>query len=455
MVFSQGIQNRYTIGSAKSNMGLSCYPGDVDVKSKRKNIRSYIALLGFSFFLLSLCGCATYNPVTIDEVPFKQHSQTKVDGNVRVTAAVLTNQEGEQIFGVDLALKWVQAVWVEVENKDNHIYWLLSSALDPDYYAPTEIAYNSHQWLSPGVNDRIDDRFRQLAFRNPITPGSVVSGFFFVNLDQDDKEVDIDLISREQTKFFTFFFQIEALRTTSMFDIEMQHSQEDVVDVDEMELRRALEDLPCCTTSQDARENGDPLNLVLIGNANQLMPAFVRRGWHRAEDTYWGSIWKTLGSFLFGKRYRYSPVSDLYLFGRKQDVALQKARGTIHQRNHLRLWLTPIRFQNKEVWVGSISRDIGVHFTSKPGHFVTHKIDEDIDEVRNSFGEDMLFSQGLLKIGWAKGMPAVSPEEPNSNLGGDPYFTDGLLLVLVFDRRPISTLEVQFFEWEKPVGRHM
>jgi hypothetical protein len=141
-------------------MGLSCYPGDVDVKSKHKNILFYIALLGYSVFLLALSGCATYNPVAIDEVPFKQHSETKVDGNVRVTTAVLTNQEGEQIFGVDLALRWVQAVWVEVENRDNHNYWLLSSALDPDYYAPSEIAYNSHHWLSPGVNDRIDDRFR-------------------------------------------------------------------------------------------------------------------------------------------------------------------------------------------------------------------------------------------------------------------------------------------------------
>ncbi|MBW1829831.1 MAG: LssY C-terminal domain-containing protein [Deltaproteobacteria bacterium] len=240
-----------------------------------------------------------------------------------------------------------------------------------------------------------------------------------------------------------------------MFDVERQHSQQDVVDVDEMGLRKALEDLPCCVTSQDGGENGDPLNLVLIGNANELMPSFVRRGWHMAEDTYWGSIWKTVGSFLFGKRYRYSPVSNLYLFGRKQDVALQKARGTIHQRNHLRLWLTPIQFRGKEVWVGSISRDIGVHFTSIPGHSVTHKIDEDIDEVRNSFGEDMLFSQGLQKIGWAKGMPSVFPKNPHSNLGGDPYFTDGLLLVLLFNRRPISMLEVQFFDWEKPIGRHM
>ena len=428
---------------------------EIDMTTRKTHCLSCSVLLVYCFLLLTLSGCAAYHPVAIDEVPFKQHSLTQVEGNVRVTAAVLTGQETEQVFGVDLALRWVQAVWVEVENRDNHNYWLLSSALDPDYYATSEIAYNSHHWLSPGVNDRIDDRFKQLAFRNPIAPGSVVSGFFFVNLDQDNKEVDIDLISRGEAKFFTFFFQIEALRANTMFDIERQHSQQDVVEVSEKGLRKALEDLPCCTTSQDGQEDGDPLNLVLIGNANELMPAFVRRDWHLAEDTYWSSIWKTVGSFLFGKRYRYSPVSSLYLFGRKQDVALQKARGTIHQRNHLRMWLTPIRFQGKEVWVGSISRDIGVHFTFKPGHFVTHKIDDDIDEVRNSFGEDMLFSQGLQKIGWAKGMSAVSSEKPRLNLGGDPYFTDGLLLVLLFHRRPISVLEVQFFDWEKPIGRHM
>ncbi|MBW2583643.1 MAG: LssY C-terminal domain-containing protein, partial [Deltaproteobacteria bacterium] len=279
--------------------------------TRQTHVLSCPVLLVYCLLFLTLSGCATYQPVAIDNVPFKQHSQTQVDGNVRVTAAVLTNQEGEQIFGVNLALRWVQAVWIEVENRDNHNYWLISSALDPDYYAPSEIAYNSHHWLSPGANDRMDDRFRQLGFRNPITPDSVVAEFFFVNLDQDDKEVDIDLISRGEVKFFTFFFQIGALRANTMFNAERHHSPQDVVEVDEKGLRQALEDLACCTTSQDGQENGDPLNLVLIGNANELMPAFVRRGWHRAEDTYWSSIWKTVGSFLFGRRYRYSPVSPL------------------------------------------------------------------------------------------------------------------------------------------------
>jgi hypothetical protein len=69
----------------------------------------------------------------------------------------------------------------------------------------------------------------------------------------------------------------------------------------------SLTTLPCCTTNQDASSAGDPLNLVLIGNAEDLFPDFVRRGWHATEATYAGSIRKTLMSYLFRDRYIYSP----------------------------------------------------------------------------------------------------------------------------------------------------
>jgi hypothetical protein len=38
---------------------------------------------------------------------------------------------------------------------------------------------------------------------------------------------------------------------------------------------------------------------------------------------------KMVTSALSGERYPYAPVSDLYLFGRPQDLALQKARDNI------------------------------------------------------------------------------------------------------------------------------
>ena len=129
---------------------------------------------------------------------------------------------------------------------------------------------------------------------------------------------------------------------------------------------------------------------------------------------------------------------------------MQKARGTVHQRNHLRLWLTPHKFKDKYVWVGQVSRDIGVRFTAKAPFFVTHKIDPSIDEARAALAEDLLFSQGLVKVGYVRGTEPVTPDKPRTNLTGDPYYTNGLRIVLMLDRKNVPSREVQFFGWEHP-----
>jgi hypothetical protein len=210
-----------------------------------------------------------------------------------------------------------------------------------------------------------------------------------------------------------------------------------------------LENLPCCATNEDGSENGDPLNLVLIGSRENISSAFVRRGWLPAEQTYGAAVWKTIKSFLFGTRYRYSPVSPLYFSKRPQDIAGQKPRHKVHERNHLRMWLTPMRYQGKPVWIGQISRDIGVRFTFKTWPPVTHKIDPDIDEAMYALIEDLIYSQQLAKTGWVKGSGASTRSKPRYNLTGDPYFTVGLRAVLMFDRRPHSFKDIQEFDWEK------
>ncbi len=153
-------------------------------------------------------------------------------------------------------------------------------------------------------------------------------------------------------------------------------------------------------------------------------------------------------AYLSGGNYRYSPVSSLYLFGRRQDVSLQKARGRIHERNHLRLWLAPVRFKGKLVWVGQISRDIGVRFTRKT--IVTHKIDPDVDETRGFLVQDLWYSQGLEQFALVGGVGAAPITAPRNNLTGDPYFTDGLRAVLWVSSAPVPFESVQFLAWELP-----
>ena len=138
----------------------------------------------------------------------------------------------------------------------------------------------------------------------------------------------------------------------------------------------------------------------------------------------------------------------MYVFGRYQDAALQKARDTIHERNHLRLWLAPVQFQGKFVWIGQISRDIGVRFTART--LITHKINPDMDETHSYLIQNLLYSQNLLKFAFVKGVGSASMESPRQNLAGDPYFTDGLRGVLWVSSQPVSLAKFECTGWEKP-----
>ena len=112
------------------------------------------------------------------------------------------------------------------------------------------------------------------------------------------------------------------------------------------------------------------------------------------------------------------------------------------------LWLAPVKFRGKLVWVGQISRDIGVQFSAKT--IVTHKIDPDVDETRRYLIQDLLYSQGLSKFANVKGVGAAPIESPRQNLAGDPYFTDGMRVVLWVSSKPVAFEKVEFIEWELP-----
>ena len=105
-------------------------------------------------------------------------------------------------------------------------------------------------------------------------------------------------------------------------------------------------------------------------------------------------------SVLSGERYRYSPVSPLYLYERPQDIALQKARDNVHQRNHLRLWRSPMQYHGKPVWIGQISRDIGTRLTIHSPYLTTHKIDPGVDEALLALIQDLIYSRLLSRIGF-------------------------------------------------------
>ncbi len=409
--------------------------------------------------VLALAGCATsrvtspFEPKSINEVRFRDRSQSKYDHDVRVTTAVPSAEETEAIFGVHLAGKEIQPIWVKVENHSDKTYYLISSAVDPNYFSPNEASNAFNSGFSANAQKEIEYHFRAMTFRNPILSNTAVSGFIFTNLDEGEKVVQIYLIGHQQVKYFTFFVQVPGMRVDyRMVDFDTLYEADKIEDLDENELRSALDNLPCCTTNKDGTEFGDPINLVVIGDFYDVAAAFARQGWVPAEETYSTAAWKTVKSYIFGSRYRYSPVSSLYFYGRHQDFARQKPRHDIHERNHLRLWYTPMRFKAKPVFVGQVSRDIGVRFTTRTWPPVTHKIDPEVDEARHSVIEDLLFSHTISEFGFAKGVGRVTPSKPRFNLTGDSYFTDGLRAVIIFGQGPTSMNQIKKLGWESPTA---
>jgi len=402
----------------------------------------------FVFYLV-----VPWNPVPLEDVPFLDHAITQESGKIRVTAAALGPQESYLVFGVPLALNGIQPVWLEIENGENVPMWYLRAGTDNAWYSPYEVYYVNRLRAPRKANQQMEERFYSLHFRSPIMPGQTNSGFVFTRLDEGTKSVDIDLVGLDTVRGFTFQLQVPGFMSDYRKEILATISDSTSVRQieSEEEFREALEKLPSTTTNEEGDRRGDPLNLVVVGSPQDVFPAFSRRGWHGTEQTRRASVLKTVRSAVFHRAYHYSPVSPLYVFGRSQDLSGQKARGDVNLRNHLRLWLTPIEFRDRLVWIGQISRDIGVRFIRDIPP-TTHKIDPDTDEARDGLVQDLAYSQALVKFGYVKGVGAAPRSAPRQNLTGDPYFTDGLRLIMFFDKRPTTLGEIEMLDWERISG---
>jgi LssY C-terminus len=378
------------------------------------------------------------------------------DGGVKVSVVALSENEASGVMGVNVARRGIQPVWIKIENHERIGFVIPPMVIDHDYFSPTEAAWQVHGWLTPATNARIDDHFRKLRLPLRVGPGETISGFVFTNLDQGVKYISIECIGSGavQVRRFAFLAKIPDLTTdyegANYQDPQWKrvYRQEEIQNLDEVAFRAWVEALPCCTVGGDRKTPGDPVDIVFVGEGPILALALARQGWHVTETITPGSAWRTISSSVFGSHYRYGPVSALYFFGRHQDIAVQKARNDVNLRNHMRLWRAPVNFNGTPVWVGQISRDIGVRLTTKT--ITTHKIDPDVDGARWYLMQDMFYSQSLHRFAFANGVGAATPQNPRVNFTGDPYWTDGLRLVMWLANEPVAYQRVQSERWELP-----
>jgi len=414
----------------------------------------YLQIAGVVAGLSLICACASApqsNPEL--EGDYLDRAQTQEKQGVRVTASVPSAEESKELFGTPLYRRGVQPVWLSIENNsDDHIMFL-PVGLDPAYFSPIEAAnLNVKADQVTKSSSLVNQLFYKAGLGNNVPPGGKSSGFIFSTLDEGTKAFNVDVVKESDLISFTFFIPVPGLRLDHhTVDWQNLYPVEEVSDLSRDELIEKLESAICCVLDKKNEDMGDPVNLVVIGDPGDVYYAFIRAGWDETETINKSSSWKTIRSFIGGGEYRYSPISALYVFGRPQDVALQKARNNIHERNHLRLWMSSYRYEGKPVWMGQISRDIGVRFTKKT--ITTHKIDPDVDETREFLLENLVYSQALQKYAYVEGVGEAPIDQPRGNLTGDPYFTDGYRLVLWVTSRPVDIADLEFEYWRTPPDR--
>ena len=411
--------------------------------------------------LLFLSACASapsYHPdMPMPEGDWKARAQSQLAEGIEVTAAVPSAKEAKELFGMPLYKKGIQPVWLRISNSRDTRVSFLPVGLDPQYFTPLEVA--NTELKDKDVDDPtkvVDEFFLQQGLGAlSVEPGETRSGFIFSKLDEGTKAFNVDIVGASDNEgirefdTFTFFIPVPGLNIDHYkVDWRNLYSDDEWVDVEADRLIEIIENMTCCVTDKKGKGSGDPLNLVVIGRPTDIYTAFIRAGWDETETVTRTSTLKTIGSFLSGGEYRYSPVSGLYVFDRPQDVAFQKARENIHERNHLRLWMSRATFEGVPVFMGQISRDIGVRFTSKT--ITTHKIDPDVDETREYLLENLVYSQALEKFGYVGGVGEVTFDNPKGNLTGDPWFSDGYRLVLWVTSEPVAVDDLKFVEWRRP-----
>ena len=393
-------------------------------------MRSDRRAAGLMILLFLLAACATFEPPPpFDDHPLRERAVTKVTENIRVSTALPTAEEARAIFGIDLALRSIQPVWLEIKNGSMRPVLFFPTGLDPEYFTPGEVAFAYHRAFSGEANARLDDHLLARAFppRTLITPGATLSGFVFTYQNEGSMIFNVDLVGRKWNRTVSFFVPVPGAdmgRPRPSGFAELSRRIGSVEIGNEVRLREELEALPCCTIGPSGAADGLPLNFVLVGDASDWAPAFSRRG------------------------YRIDLSRPLYAFGRIQDISGRKfSRWVTGQPHSIRLWLTPLRYFGKSIWIGQVSTVLGGRFADPDAS----QVEANIDEARNDVVGDILYSQAVVKLGFVSGAGPASVEEPRGAPDESTYRTDGLRAVLLFGGQSVALPDLEFFDWERLV----
>lgn len=237
--------------------------------------------------------------------------EVRQEGDVEIKVAALSAHESSRFFGVPLARRGIQPVWLEISNRGDGPLFFDRVHLDPNYYPPLEAALVNHfaivkrlaefgalAWFflplilllplkfvgARRANRQMDDFFRKHALPiGAIAPGATARGFMFTLLDDGIKIVPVRVLSQDEVHEFVVSVRIPGLVVDYQErPFDQLFAPDALIDCDEVRLREHLGKQPRATTNRLGAREGDPANLVVIAEFSTIQTAFGTR-WDETE----------------------------------------------------------------------------------------------------------------------------------------------------------------------------
>jgi hypothetical protein len=389
--------------------------------------------------LLTACSMAPYRHEPFDSATMAERAVTHTRGPVEVSAFTPGAEEAERLFGIPIYKRGIQPVWLKISNGSDITLHLSHYGVDPDYFSPLEVAYIHRKRFSKDGWKDMQAYLHQRSLPRKIRAGETVEGFIFTNLSQGTKAFNVDLLyaqGKPDNERLTFFLQVPGFKPDHA-DVQFDrlYPRESITEVDLNGLRQFLVGFDCCSKDRAGTGEGNPINIVLVAKGATLLQALLRAGW--SETTY-------------EKDENYLASAD-YLFGRPPDGIFRKKRDKSTERSELNVWLSPLRFEDRGVWMAQFKHAIGRRYQIEE-LFLGTRMDPDVDDGRNYLMQDLWYAQSLQWLARSRTAKPVSRENPATNFRNNPYFTDGYRFVLWLSDEPIALDQARLIAWDEYVA---
>jgi hypothetical protein len=187
-----------------------------------------------------------------------------------------------------------------------------------------------------------------------------------------------------------------------------------------------LPDVDRITRTSDGHP-GDPVNIALEGGEEDVVRAMMAAGWYPADPVTLKTSVRIAVDSVLRRPDAEAPVSPLFLFGRKEDLAFElPVPGGPRHRHHVRFWKWTQQRDGLPVWFGAATYDERAGLSYTTGQ-VTHHIAPDVDAERTLIIANLTAARWAAGVDWIDGFHV---QREGRNGGGDPWRTDGRLAIV-------------------------